>query len=222
MNYNLLYQVINLVEEFENTSNDYYKKNINGFKRWMFDEQKKHIKNEEPFWEGKENGRSPESVISTLLVHLNRYARSYSRSLMFDSPFSSQDDFIFLINLKAFGAMTKTELIRKNIQDKPTGIQIINRLIKNGWAKQIDSELDKRKKVIEITSKGVEILNLYMDKIRTATNIVSGNLIHHEKMELITLLSKLDFFHKNIFDQNVDIQNLLSIANEKYLQTKNY
>src|SRR5690554_5295977 len=91
---------------------------------------------EEPYWEGKEKGRSPESVINTLIVHMNRYAKSYSKSAIYDSEFSTQEDFIYLINLKAFGAMTKMELIKKNIQEKPVGMQIINRLIENGWVDQ--------------------------------------------------------------------------------------
>lgn len=217
MDFNLLYQVLYLMEEFENFSNEFYEKNINGFKRWIYDEQIKSVKNDEPNWEGKESGRSAESVISTLLVHLNKYAKSYSKSLMYNSPFSSQDDFIFLINLKIFGPMTKMELIKKNIHDKPSGIQIINRLIRQGWVTQRICESDKRRKVIELTDDGFKILDRYMDKIRIATNIVSGNLIYSEKMQLINILNKLNFFHKQIFDKNVIIENLLDVANEKYL-----
>jgi len=218
MNYKLLYDIIDLMEDFEINSNEYYPKDINGFKKWISDEHIKKLDREEPDWEGKENGRSPESVISTLFVHLNRYGKSYSRSLMYDSPFSSQDDFIFLINLKAFGPMTKMELIKKNIQDKPAGIQIINRLIKQGWVEQHDSDLDKRKKVIHLTESGVQILEEYMDKIRMATNIVSGNLLYSEKIQLINLLSKLDFFHKQIFEENIYVSELLDKANEEYLR----
>jgi hypothetical protein len=61
----------------------------------------------------KENGRSPESVISTLLVHMNRYAKTYSKSAIAGSGFNTQEEFIYLINLKAFGSMTKMELIKK-------------------------------------------------------------------------------------------------------------
>jgi hypothetical protein len=57
--------------------------------------------------------RTPESAISTLLVHLNRYAKTYSKSAIMDSEFSTQEDFIYLINLKAFGEMTKMALIKK-------------------------------------------------------------------------------------------------------------
>ncbi|MCC6722636.1 MAG: MarR family transcriptional regulator, partial [Bacteroidia bacterium] len=45
---------------------------------------------------------------------------------------------------------------------------------------------------------------------RQATSIVTGNLLHHEKMELIRLLNKLDDFHQSIYDKNIDTENLLS------------
>jgi hypothetical protein len=53
-------------------------------------------------------------------------------------------------------------------------------------------------------------LEKQMDKIRQATSIVTGNLLHHEKMELIRLLNKLDDFHQSIYDKNIDTENLLS------------
>lgn len=214
MNYEFIKEVIELVGEFDTSTNTgSYLKNLAGFKRWIYDtEIRKEFPADEPVWEGKEKGRSPDSVISTLLVHMNRYAKTYSRAAIHNSGFTTQEDFIYLINLKAFGAMTKMDLINKNIQDKPTGVQIINRLIKKGWVAQTDSETDKRSKVISITTAGLESLELQMDKIRQATTIVAGNLLHAEKMELIRLLNKLNDFHHPIFSQHMDSNDLLDKA----------
>ena len=85
-----------------------------------------------------------ESVISTLLVHLNRYAKSYSKSAIHNFVFTTQDEFIFLITLKTFGNMSKMELIKRNVQDKPNGIQIINRFVKQGFINQENDLIDKR------------------------------------------------------------------------------
>ncbi|HLW29587.1 MAG TPA: helix-turn-helix domain-containing protein, partial [Brumimicrobium sp.] len=141
MNYDLIKDVLGLVESFEtvNTEKKTFENNIEGFKKWLVNSFQADLPEEEPHWEGKEKGRSPESVINTLIVHMNRYAKSYSKSAIHDSEFSTQEDFIYLINLKAFGAMTKMDLIKKNVQEKPAGMQIINRLIKQGWVDQKDS-----------------------------------------------------------------------------------
>lgn len=52
-----------------------------------------------------------------------------------------------------------------------------------------------------------------MGKIRKATNMVTGNLTETEKTELIRLLSKLNDFHKPIYEMNLDPENLLDIKN---------
>lgn len=212
MNYNLLHDVMDLIQEFEiKTSNDdRYEHCVEGFKNWI-SANNQHI-DKEPNWDGKENGRSPESVINTMIVHMNRYAKSYSKSAIYGSDFSTQEDFIYLINLKAFGEMTKMELIKKNVHEKPVGMQIINRLITQGWIEQSNSLIDKRSKVISITSKGLLALENQMGKIRKATEIVTGDLTHGEKMELIRLLHKLNDFHQPIYEQNIETEYLLEEA----------
>lgn len=212
MKYDTLKKVIDLIEEFEadNVLLKMYPDNIEGFKRWVAVNYKSEEIVVEPYWEGKEKGRSADSVINTLIVHLNRYAKSYSKSAIFGSDFSTQEDFIYLINLKAFGEMTKIDLIRKNVHEKSVGMLIINRLISKGWIDQSDSEIDKRSKVLRISKSGLIILENQMDKIRKATEIVTGDLTHNEKMELIMLLNKLNDFHLPIYDRNIEPEFLLN------------
>jgi len=213
MNYNLCKDVISLLEEFDNANtNHQYSQDINGFQKWVVNNSKKEDYQHDLDWEGKENGRGVDSVISTLLVHMNRFAKSYSRAAIIGSEFSTQEEFIYLINLKAFGEMSKMDLIKKNVQDKPAGILIINRLLQKEWIIQKDSLTDKRSKLISISSKGIEVLEQQMDKIRQATSIVVGNLMHDEKLELLRLLNKLNDFHRDIYEQNVEIDHLLEKA----------
>lgn len=212
MNYGLIKDVLDLVQEFEieTNNNNYFETTVEGFKNWISTNNNTIVN--EPNWEGKENGRSAESVINTLIVHMNRYAKSYSKSAIVGSDFSTQEDFIYLINLKAFGEMSKMDLIKKNVHEKPVGMQIINRLINQRWIEQRNSKTDKRSKVISISETGLQALGKQMDKIRQATSIVTGNLSQKEKMELIRLLNKLDDFHQEIYDKNIDTENLLEEA----------
>jgi DNA-binding MarR family transcriptional regulator len=224
MNFDLVKDVIELLGKFNSENrNEIYPSTIEGFKRWVSDQESEnsHSIAEETDWEGKENGRTPESVIATSLVHLNRYAKTYSKSAIADSDFATQEDFIYLINLKALGAMTKMELIKKNIHDKPVGILIINRLIKQNWVEQTDSTTDKRTKVIKITEKGLHALEAQMDKIRRATHIVAGNLNPAEKIELIRILNKLDHFHSPIFSRNIETRDLIETVYSEYSFGKN-
>jgi DNA-binding MarR family transcriptional regulator len=215
MKYKIITDLIGLIEEFESEHlNDLrYSNDAEGFKKWIAEGYKGHqSRKDEPTWEGKENGRSPESVIATLLVHLNRYAKNYSKSAITGSEFSSQDDFSYLINLKSAGEISKMDLIKKNAHDKPAGMQIINRLVARGWISQTGSEQDKRRKLLKITAEGLGLLERQMDKIRKATQIVSAELTYNEKMDLIRLLTKLHDFHEPIYNKNAGAANLLNVV----------
>ncbi|HQW11088.1 MAG TPA: MarR family transcriptional regulator [Saprospiraceae bacterium] len=224
MKYTLIKDCIRLVELFEaeHPNAESHSTDIHGFSQWMANhlgQMPDQVATAD--WEGKENGRSPESAINTLIVHMNRYAKSYSKSAIHDSPFSTQEEFIYLINLNAFGAMTKMDLIKKNIQEKPVGMLIINRLMKHGWVEQQDSEKDKRSKIIRITPAGTQALNKQMEKIRQATTIVTGDLTYNEKMQLINLLTKLNDFHHPIFCKNLNPAELLDVVMTQYLPNNN-
>lgn len=215
MNYNLIKDIIDVAHDFEEATalDDRYTDSIEDFKAWCGTNYNNIKKKTEPNWEGKDYGRAPEAAISTLLVNMNRFAKMYSRAAIANSAFSTQEDFIYLINLRAHGEMTKTALLRKNLHDKPTGMQIITRLMSRGWIQQVNSITDKRSKVISITDKGIAALELQMPKIRTATNIVSGILSLDDKMELIRILTKLEDFHRPIFNSNITPSELLSQIN---------
>lgn len=210
MKYKLLQDVIASIEEFENSVGEQESIDFASYKSWLAnDTSYKDIS-----WEGKDNGRSSDSIINTLIVHLNRYAKTYSKSVINQTRFVSQEDFIYLINLQAVGPMKKSDLIKRNIHEKSPGIQIINRLIGNGWIDQIDDEFDKRSKLISLTEAGEKILEDNMPNIRTATSIVAGKLTEDEKLRLIGLLQKLDEFHLPIYYENKNPDDLLAYANE--------
>jgi len=216
LKYDLIKEVINLLEEFELAvdSGQSYSPSIAGFKNWIFEAMLANQEEDNFDWEGKVNGRSAESVISTLLVHMNRYAKSYSKAAIHGSTFSTQDEFIYLINLKAFGAMSKMDLIKKNVQDKASGMKIIERLLKQGWIDQQESTSDKRSKLIQLNAFGEQVLDAQMDRIRQASSMVTGRLTSKEKMDLIKLLTKLDHFHLDVFNKNLDSTALLAFVEE--------
>lgn len=209
----LVKDVIDLVHQFEleNKTGNTQTMDVSGFKKWI-SAHETYAALDEPDWEGKKNGRSADSIINTFFVHLNRYAKYYTKSAIHGSGFATQDDLIYLITLKSYGAMSKMELIKKNVHDKPAGIQIINRLIQLGWVTQTHSETDKRSKVLQITDEGQHALEAQMPKTRMASQIVTGNLNTVEKMDLIRLLSKLNDFHHPIYSKNIETSALLEVA----------
>ena len=194
--YNLVNELLSLVKTYESTAVD-PQDNIYSFRKWIESSAKNNETNinPEPEWNGKVNGRTADSVINTLLVHLYRYAKIHAKAAIEDSQFSTSDEFIYLICLTSGGAMSKSALIRENIHDKPAGSLIIKRLLDKGFISQESSGIDKRSVMINITDKGSAELSKSMSKIRLASSRVTGPLLPEEKMQLITLLQKLEDFH---------------------------
>jgi len=201
MSYRFLKELIELAEEFERDSE---RENVNvaGFSRWLTDKHAEESAGEpqELPWEGKQQGRTADSVINTSLLRLYRYAKIYSKAAVVNSPFTTIDEVIFLLNLFHNGRMTKIQLIELNIHEKSTGIQIINRLLSSGFIQEEINSADKRSKVIAITEKGMNALHDNMQKVRMASAIVVGDLNPKEKLQLIRLLQKLEIFHKSRLD----------------------
>ena len=85
MDFTIVKNLIELIEKFDSENvNNLYTKDIAGFRNWIYDREAHQRRDEksDPVWDGKELGRSPESVISTLLVHLNRYAKTILNRLL--------------------------------------------------------------------------------------------------------------------------------------------
>ncbi len=208
-------EVLQLVDRYNHEAKRHNspENDIESFKKWIARDVS--MCDEEVDWEGKENNRSADSVISTMIVRMNRYGKNYFRAAIEGSDLASTDDMIYLITLEAFGPLTKSELIRKNVHDKSAGMSIINRLIKNDLAAQTNNPDDARSKVVELTTRGRSVLEQYMAKVRDASKIVTAQLTRKEKLILIDLFKKLDDFHFNMYNENVTDDKLLNTALDK-------
>ncbi|EOR96199.1 putative transcriptional regulator, MarR family [Arcticibacter svalbardensis MN12-7] len=200
MSYILLQKLITQVEEFEIENKETLKSDdLQVFVSWLYIKLAKEESIIEPVWQGKEEGRTADSILNSLLLHLSRYAKHYSKMAILESPFRTIDEVIFLLNLLHSGPMGKVQLVDRNVLDKTTGIQIINRLLQQKFVEEYINEQDRRGKIIRITQVGSTALNEVMAKVRKASHIVSGNISETEKFELITLLQKLDSHHQITF-----------------------
>ena len=144
--------------------------------------------------------------ISILIVLLFRYAKSYIRKALKSSLIKSADEFSFLITLITFDSLTKTELIHKQVMEKTSGTEIINRLLKLGLISQFNDVEDKRSVRIKITESGRVQLFQILPQMRLVSQIVAGNLTDAEKLSLAYMLRKLDSFHNDIYKNKKDME----------------
>jgi DNA-binding MarR family transcriptional regulator len=155
--------------------------------------------------------------ISILIVLMNRYAKWYIKKVLRDSLLQTPDEFSFLISLMTYESLNKSELITKQIMEKTSGTEIINRLVKRGMILETADQKDRRSIRVSITESGkAEILRI-LPLMTKVTEIVVGNLSAEEINTLAYLLKKLDYFHNNIYlNQKVrPLSDILSGINNR-------
>lgn len=221
MNYQLIHEVIDQVADFqkENQSGSMQdfsawlsqkienekkianqekrqKKNVDKLKD-SFQDSDNHFQNNEEDFKEQENY----SVLA-LITYLYRYAKLYAKKALEEhqSAFVTFDELVYLITLYFNPSpLSKTQLIETNIHEKPTGMEIIKRLLRNGLIAQFDSKEDKRIKYLRVTQKGEAEFMKVFGTMRAIAQLVSGNLTKEEDYQLFQLLKKLHLFHNPIF-----------------------
>jgi len=202
-NYSLLKELLPYIEKYESRERPAILTPVADFSAWLQNEMARdvRIKDTRAGHEHAESTRRSEDVrttISKMVYMMYRYARFYTKKAMINSEINSLDDFALLVTLRTYKSVVKGELIKMFVLEKTTGIEIVNRLIRNGLAQQADSTHDKRSKEIAITEKGKKELNIIFAEMAKTSEIVTGSLDDKEQLELIRLLTKLDRFHHEL------------------------
>lgn len=135
-------------------------------------------------------------AIGRLLVFLNRYMRAYARKALEDTALGSLDEFVYLAMLLEYGDLTKSDLIQRNRHEKPTGMEIIRRLIALGFVAQTDDPDDRRSKRLRVTPAGLAAFGQATAGMQRVSELLTGDLSAAEKMLLLQLLEKLEDFHQ--------------------------
>lgn len=138
---------------------------------------------------------SVDRIISQQILFLYRYVKHYSKYVFQNSSIKSIEEFSILITVLQHTSVTKSELIKKNVLEKTTGIEIINRLIKQGYLIQSNNPNDQRSQIIQLTESGKIQIYQSFDGMNDLSNISTGKLTEEEKYKLATILKKLDDFH---------------------------
>ena len=211
--FDLAKSMMTLIEKYENAGNETM--TTEAFMLWLngkaIDEGKTENAN---LYKEKSNAFS-EWRISYFVWLMSKYAKTYVKRALQNSPLVGLDDFGFLISLCYEGSKTKTELIQQSIMEVSSGMEIIKRLEKKGLIKSFRDENDKRAIRLAATVKGQTVLAEAMKEMFKASNIIAGNLNSNERTHLLTILNKLHLFHNPIF-LNEGKTELVEIQ-EKYL-----
>ena len=91
------------------------------------------------------------------------------------------------------------------MHEKPTGLEVIKRLIKHGLVNERNDENDKRSKRVFLTDKGQALFFATVKQLNKVALIVLGDLTKDEKKQLYPLLKKLEYFHNPFYLSHKEI-----------------
>ena len=132
------------------------------------------------------------------ILFLNRFAKLYIKKALADSELVSVEDLHFLLMVNHKKSIKKSELIYSHMLEMPTGIEVINRLLKKGLIEDFTDPDDKRSKRVKMTAKGEELLRKMLEKMGKVATILIGNLSAQQKITFLALIEQLTHYHSKM------------------------
>ena len=132
-----------------------------------------------------------ESLIGMFLVSLNNLTRSRLNKLVHNTPFANIMDYHFLKLLDGHGQQRKSDLIASNHMEMSSGIEIIKRLLKNGWISEEPNPDDRRSKYVSISPEGKRLVDELQPQVDEFYRSFCSGLDERQKADVVRILELL-------------------------------
>lgn len=211
--YNILLQLIPELEAFE-TEKGKKPVDLPEFVQWM---ATRHSGTQTPSsspadklqWHGKGRGGKAHYTASNLLTAVGRYKMGYVKMALEHTAFETYDEFAFVLSLVFAGPYTQSQLIERHVQLKPTGTEIIRRLLRKELIAQEPSGDDKRSKFLHVTEAGRTAFHQALTRVNAITDMMMAPLTEAEQLQLLDLMQKLDTPHRDVFNKKLELNEVL-------------
>ncbi len=136
--------------------------------------------------------------IPYLIARLSQFARIYMKNALAESEVQSPEEFGFLMALPDGRSMAKSDLIREQLIEIPTGMDMLRRMQIRGLIEESEAQPDRRSKWIQRTKKGSLAAKTCLEKLTPVIQVISAELKTGEQSELTSILQRLDRFHTHL------------------------
>ncbi len=197
MQIDFIRQLLDLAEAYESEGGNTQIFDHEDFISWLISSQQRRFGDQaDPMF-----GAPTNALITMYFSIIGRYAQFYGRRIFRHSIVYSEDDWGVLVSLYPDLKMKKTEVMRHCIMEKSSGNEVLKRLLKQGLLRETPHPDDKRSKLIELTDAGRVAFQSIQGGISKLSNAVVADLTEEEKGQLLHILSKLNRYHKPIFEE---------------------
>lgn len=143
-----------------------------------------------------------EARLGGLLGRMAKYAYFYSKKAMQPFDFKGPEDPIYLFVVFQMGAPKKSEVIYEMLAEFASGIDVINRLIRQELLEEFPDIQDRRSKRLRLTPKGVAMVQACYPVMNQVVDVAYSSLTEGEKAVLLQILDKLDRYHTDHYKQS--------------------
>lgn len=143
-----------------------------------------------------------EARLGGLLGRMAKFAYFYSKKAMQPFDFKGPEDPIYLFVVFQMGAPKKSEVIYEMIAEFASGIDVINRLIRQELLEEFPDTQDRRSKRLRLTTKGLTMMRACYPVMNQVVDVAYSVLTVGEKAVLLQILDKLDRYHADHYKQS--------------------
>jgi len=205
-NYTLLKQIIDFWGEFEQQEEQV---NLLDFSYWIISKLSDGAASGIPtsktnsarIVENIRKTTNPSNKTSFLesISRIARYHDFYIRKALLELNINSRLDFLFLQSVNNLEKAKKTDLINMHLLEYTTGMDTINRLVKNEILYESQDTSDKRVKLLALTEKGISVLKQAEKRIAEENEMFFAAINENKWKKALPVIEEIDSFHNSIY-----------------------
>ena len=193
----LVKHVIELVSSYEAYLKEDHPDDLYLFSEWLkqrMAEERAYLTNDKFVDEAGVN-----AMTGYLLGGIASYLDIWVKLTFSDTPLTSLYDFGIIKAVQRYRNPTKKKIASEIITDYSSCIEMIKRLVKNGYLTEKEDEKDKRTKLVRLTKKGKDLIKVIDIKMKHLSDLIAGDLPETDKISLIHICKKLNLFHEQLY-----------------------
>lgn len=141
-------------------------------------------------------------IIGHLIARMNLFVKNYAKIPFQEIGLSNLEEFRLLQIIDRVQKINKSALSNESLMEFTTVVDMLKRFSKLGLIKQITDPEDKRASLVQITTKGKNLLTKTYQTLAAIEPNISGDLNRKEQEILINLLLRLNHFHTDYFEEH--------------------
>jgi len=225
--YSEIKKLIDLWEEYEQ---DTEKRSIHHFAEWILVQDKKSYNTSQqrkipsapllfPEYAKYLQNQSQKSKILDIIARISRFHDFYFRKFLNDLPINTRLEYHFLYSVDVLGQVRKTDVIHLQLVEFTTGMDIIKRLINQGFLEELPNASDKRTRLLAITENGKTLLKNATKKINEEIEMFLSSIDENKWKKIIPVLEEIHDFHNEVYlkyNDKTDAELINLVASLKY------